>query len=437
VSLPIVAADFVVGMLFLIAGLVVTQYLSAGRAGGFILAIVAVAAVPLHAEWAAVALAGYLLGRSKGALVGASACAALIAIGVAIGVPAIGTVATGGSSPGILSLAAPADALTFGWLVPGLKAADPAKFFRAFVGIREPLLVLGQVALWAIAGTVGAFFRKARVPATALGGTLVAAALLFAGHVALDGAFAGPVAIRTMLTTLGISLPIALVATVVAVWVFPAVAVKPKVREVAEERDVDDLLRIIASAEDELASRHNTDAVVLITDMKSFSVMTEELGSVEAAKIVQRHRDLLLPIIHEHGGKGAPTGGDGLVASFRAPADAVAAGIAIQRVLDGYTGSDRSPHELSVRVGVASGEVVVDADGTPFLGAALNMAARVMSLCDGGRIMITSYVASTANLPPTRLYRHGEFKLKNIAEAIPVVEVLWRDGMTPQEIRAV
>jgi len=35
-----------------------------------------------------------------------------------------------------------------------------------------------------------------------------------------------------------------------------------------------------------------------------------------------------------------------------------------------------------------------------------------------------------------RLHAHGDFKLKNIAEPVPVVELLWRDGMQPQEIRA-
>ena len=51
-SVPVIAADFVTGVAFLIAGLIATQYLSAGRAGGFVLAALGVAAIPLHAEWA-------------------------------------------------------------------------------------------------------------------------------------------------------------------------------------------------------------------------------------------------------------------------------------------------------------------------------------------------------------------------------------------------
>jgi class 3 adenylate cyclase len=90
-----------------------------------------------------------------------------------------------------------------------------------------------------------------------------------------------------------------------------------------------------------------------------------------------------------------------------------------------------------VRIGIASGEVVLDTAGCPFLGAALNLAARVMDLADGGRIMMAGDVAEHASsAASTSLYAHGEFKLKNIAEAVPVVELLWRDGMSPQEIRA-
>jgi class 3 adenylate cyclase len=437
-SVPLVAADFVTGMFFLIAGLMVTQYLSTGRAGGFVLAALAIALVPLHAEWAAVAAAGYLVGRRRGALAGATACLALVAIGVVLGVPLIGSVATGGTAPGIISLQTPPQApLGFGWLVPGIKATDAAAFFRALTGVAQPALVLAQVALWALAGALGSAFSGLRAKPLRLLGPALAVVLLALGHLVLDAAFSGPAETAALLTTSAVSLPLALALAAGATWLFPLVASSgPRVAQAARERDVDELLRTIAAAEDELASRHNTESVVLITDMKSFSSMTEELGSVGAAKVVQRHRDLLLPIIAKHHGKGAPTGGDGLVASFRAPADAVAAAVEMQQALEGYTGSDRSPHELSVRVGIASGEVVVDAAGIPFLGAALNLAARVMDLADGGRVMITSYVASTAHVKQGQLYRHGDFKLKNIAEVIPVVEVLWREGMAPQEIRA-
>lgn len=440
-SLPVIAADFVTGVVFLLAGLLVTQYLSAGRAGGFLLAVLGIAAIPVHAEWAVVALAGYLLGRRKGALTAVTISVTAMAAGIALGTPVIGSLATGGSAPGFVAFAAaPEGALGFGWLVPALRAADPGAVVRGLGAIDRPALLLSQVGLWALAGVIGGLTQRPRARALAFAGPAGAVLLLALGSLGLGIAFGGPVPAATFATTAAVSLPLALAAAAVALFVFPeqpvlATAVTTQ-HPASEPRDVDDLLRTIASAEDELAARHKTQAVVLITDMKSFAAMTEELGSVESAKIVQRHRDLLLPIIAVNGGTGTATGGDGLVAAFASAAAAVAAAGAMQRALDGYTGSDRSPHELSVRIGIASGEVVLDTAGCPFLGAALNLAARVMDLADGGRVMMSGEVADAFGGPQTDLYAHGEFKLKNIAEPVPVVELLWRDSMTPQEIRA-
>lgn len=437
VALPVIGADFMTGVAFLLIGLVATQYLSAGRAGGFLLAVLGVAAIPLHAEWAVVALAGYLLGRGKGALAAATVCLTGIAAGIALGTPVLGSIATGGAAPGLVSFAAaPEGALAFSWLIPALKGADPVRAITAITSISQPILIGAQVVLWTAAGALGSLLRRPAKRALALAGPAGAVVLLAVGSLALDAAFGGPVETGTLLLTTAVSLPAALVATAVAMLVFPEQTVVPAATQSSGPRDVDDLLRTIASAEDELAARHNAQAVVLITDMKSFSAMTEEIGSVASAKIVQRHRDLLLPIITAHHGSGMATGGDGLVAAFRTPADAVSAAGAMQRALDGYTGSDRSPHELSVRVGVASGEVVLDAAGCPFLGAALNLAARVMDLADGGRVMMTGQVAGASDAAPGSLHDHGDFKLKNIAEPVRVTELLWRDGLTPQEIRA-
>lgn len=436
-SLPVIATDFVTGITFLLVALVVTQYLAAGKAGGFILAVLGVAAIPLHAEWAVVALAGYLLGRGKGALTAVTICLTAMAAGSALGTPVLGTLATGGSAPGFVAFtAAPEGALGFAWLVPALRAADPGSVLTALGAIGRPALIVGQAALWALAGTLGSLTRRPRTPTLAFAGPAGAVIALALGSLALDTFFSGPVSNTALLTAGAISLPLTLAATAITLWVFPERPAAPAQPVATGPRDVDDLLRTIASAEDELAARHNTRAVVLITDMKSFSAMTEEIGSMESAKIVQRHRDLLLPMIVANAGRGTATGGDGLVAAFDSAAAAVATAEAMQRALDGYTGSDRSPHELSVRIGIASGEVVLDTAGCPFLGGALNLAARVMDLADGGRVMMTGEVADGSSVPPARLHAHGEFKLKNIAEAVPVVELLWHDAMAPQEIRA-
>jgi class 3 adenylate cyclase len=163
--------------------------------------------------------------------------------------------------------------------------------------------------------------------------------------------------------------------------------------------------------------------------------MTERLGSVECAKVVQRHRDVLLPVIERHGGKGKPTGGDGLVAAFDSADSAVMAAIEMQEAIERLGSEVSIPESLAVRIGIASGEVVVDTGGRPFLGAALNLAARVMGLADGGRIFLSGDVAH-ALAGGFVLHSHGERELKNIGRPVEVVEVLWKAEMAPQVIES-
>jgi class 3 adenylate cyclase len=182
---------------------------------------------------------------------------------------------------------------------------------------------------------------------------------------------------------------------------------------------------MISTAEEELANKHTSHAAVLITDMKSFSRLTQELGSAEIARLVQRHRDLLLPVIARHGGKGKATGGDGLLAAFPSPGHALAAAIEMQQALEEYNTSRPGEEALLIRAGVASGEVVLDNGGKPFLGDALNLAARVMGLADGGQVFTTKVDAEAAGAVPFGIADHGEFRLKNIASPTGIVEVFW------------
>jgi len=89
---------------------------------------------------------------------------------------------------------------------------------------------------------------------------------------------------------------------------------------------------------------------------------------------------------------------------------------------------------MSVRIGVADGEVVLDKSGRPFIGAALNLAARVMNLADGGQAFATQAVVAEAG-GAFAVHSHGEFQMKNIAAPVEVVEVLWADDQMPQAPR--
>ena len=443
-SIPIVAAQPVVGMGALVSSVLLIHYLGADGGQTFLVLVLALAGARLGIEWAAIALAGYFLGAGEGALAAALACVALEAIGIALGKPGIGVTASQGPAKALVDFShAPANLLGSEWLRiaignMGTKTVDSV--VSAVSHLSKPMVLTVQPALWAagaaLAGWLKTIAGRGRRPVRGLLAVSAGVALPAAGSVVMRSFFGLP----SNQPAIGIAVAASLTVSIgaVALWerhfqLVPLPAVPLRVTMAAEDADVDELLRLIATAEDKLASQHTSTGIVMITDMKSFSRMTEEDGSVATAKAIQRHRDLLIPIIERHGGHGKSTGGDGLVASFGSSADALAAASEMQSVLAARNSAHSDEREIWVRIGIASGEVVLDRGGRPFIGAALNLAARAMNLADGGQIFVTDAVASSADVGAVRLHSFGKFELKNIARPVEILEVLWSPSQRAQD----
>jgi class 3 adenylate cyclase len=433
-GIALAAGDIVAGVLFLVFGFGVIQYLSESHGRAFLVISLAFLSTIVGAEWGVVVLAGYLLGASNGAVVALVACLVIQGAGLLVGAVSIGTLVTGGVAPppvDLTALAAFKDPLTFGWLLPAISRIDPAAFLKSVTSVRDIVLFGVQPLLWAAAAAVGGLLAKPvgqpRRSAMALVAVSAGVATLGAVSIGLSVALGGPVPVPRLAMALGASLVVALAGAAASEWVFtPSIPDAAKRGAAAEDADVDELLRTISLAEEELASKHTVQRTVLITDMKSFSRMTQELGSTETAKLVQRHRDLLLPLVEQAGGKGKSTGGDGLLAAFEDPAGALTAAVRMQAALEKYNASRSGEEAVLIRAGIASGEVVLDNGGKPFLGDALNLAARVMSLADGGQVFTTHGDAERAGALPFGSVEHGDFRLKNIAVPVRIVEVLWQ-----------
>lgn len=445
ISIPVIAAQPLAGIALVVVGVAAVRYLAADRAAVFLIIVAAVVGANIGPVWLAVVLAGYFLGATEGALTAVVACITVEIIGLSLGKPALGITLTGGSDALVGFARAPENLLAGKWIsdaFAGVGVESVNRLIGTVSGVSYPLAMLAQAGVWAVGAAVTGAIKRAtrdsRNTFTDLGS--VSAGI---GAVA-----AGTFAVYTMI---GASIPVApwLIATAssllaavafVAVWerLFPVLISTPKrsVSMAAEDADVDELLRLIATAEDKLASQHTSNRVVLITDMKSFSRMTEEDGSVATAKAIQRHRDLLLPVVSRHRGAGKSTGGDGLVAAFEDAGDALKAAAEMQVALAAHNLAHPDEREMWVRAGLASGEVVLDKGGRPFIGAALNLAARVMNLADGGQILATAAVASAAQVAGVNVHFFGQVELKNIAKPVEIAEVLWNPTQAPHDPRS-
>ncbi len=437
-AIPLAAGNILVGALFLILGFSTIMYLGENQGAVFLSVALAFGAILIKAEWGAVVLIGYLLGPAEGAVAALVACLLIEVTGLLFGQGSVGSLAIGAVRPivdpaRLARLGTEGEALTFRWLMPAVSGVKPAALLDALTGMRHVILFAAQPFLWASAAALAGMIRRPpgdpKRPVIGLVAVAAGVGALAIASMAAMRLLGGPVAAADLATTAGASVVVALAVAALSDWVFaPKVVVVERIAIGAEDADVDDLLRMISSAEEELSSKHTVQRIVMITDMKGFSRLTQDLGSIMTAKLVQRHRDICIPVIEGHGGKGKSSGGDGLVAAFEDPAAAVAAAVEMQQALAEYNARGSSAEAVLIRIGIAKGEVVLDKGGKPFLGDALNLAARVMGLADGGQVFTTADIASSAGDLPSGTVSHGRFRLKNISEPADLVEILWRPG---------
>jgi class 3 adenylate cyclase len=109
-------------------------------------------------------------------------------------------------------------------------------------------------------------------------------------------------------------------------------------------------------------------ATVLFTDLVSSTERAAQLGDRAWTKLLERHHAMARAAINDHGGEPVKTLGDGMLATFDGPAQAVRCA---NRVIE-----DARSQGLDVRTGVHTGELELS-DGD-VAGLAVHLAARIM-----------------------------------------------------------
>jgi len=126
---------------------------------------------------------------------------------------------------------------------------------------------------------------------------------------------------------------------------------------------------------------------LLFTDLVSSTVMASQLGDVAWRELLSRHFEGARAELERFGGREVTTTGDGLLATFNGPAQALRCAAAIRRAA-GREG-------LQVRVGVHVGEV--ELVGADVRGVAVHEAARIMATAGPGEILV-SEITRTVSL---------------------------------------
>lgn len=161
---------------------------------------------------------------------------------------------------------------------------------------------------------------------------------------------------------------------------------------------------------------------VLFVDIKGSTRLAEQAGAEAWHLILDRYFGLLSGAVHRYEGTVNQYTGDGIMALFGAPLAhedhalrACHAALEMQRQVRRYADELRlsSGLNLSIRVGLNTGEVIVGAIGDDLRmdytaqGLTVNLAARMEQICEPGRIYATRNTAVLAE---------GYFRLRDLGE---------------------
>ena len=124
---------------------------------------------------------------------------------------------------------------------------------------------------------------------------------------------------------------------------------------------------------------------IFFSDIEGSTELNERLGDKEWVRLLARHDAAVRSAITRYDGHVVKTQGDGFMAAFGSPEQAVRSAIAVQQAFD--RGQRKGRATVLIRIGIHYGDVV-HRDNDIF-GRNVAHAARVAALAEGGEILVS------------------------------------------------
>ena len=166
----------------------------------------------------------------------------------------------------------------------------------------------------------------------------------------------------------------------------------------------------------------STDVVtgaIMFTDLVGFTEFTALSGDDAALELLAAQSRLVDEVLPADA-RVVKELGDGLLLYFRDPAEAVLAGLDLQRTFEAESESTGMP--LWIRVGMHAG--VVRERGRDLVGHDVNVAARIVDMAGAGEVLVSDAVRrdAQARVPTVEFVELGPVVMKGIPDPIR----LWR-----------
>jgi class 3 adenylate cyclase len=157
----------------------------------------------------------------------------------------------------------------------------------------------------------------------------------------------------------------------------------------------------------------------LFTDIVRSTELLSAIGDEAWRHLLRWHDDMIRRLVETHEGSIATSMGDGFLATFDSPTDALACAVAVQRALDSHRRTNGFAPQ--VRIGF---HVAKSMTGEQWSGVGVHTAARIAALAQGGEIVASRETAETAGgaLPRSEPER---VSLKGFSQPVEVVRISW------------
>ena len=164
-------------------------------------------------------------------------------------------------------------------------------------------------------------------------------------------------------------------------------------------------------------------AAIIVGDIASYSRLMQADEEGTHVRVKRIERDLIQPSIVEHHGSLVKTTGDGFIAIFDSPVEAVRCSIVIQQNLIGRNASLPKDTRIEYRIGVNLGDVIVEPDDV--YGDGVNIATRIEGIAEPGQVFISGAIYEQIKHKVVCGYESlGDRKVKNITDPVRVYNVL-------------
>jgi adenylate cyclase len=174
---------------------------------------------------------------------------------------------------------------------------------------------------------------------------------------------------------------------------------------------------------------------ILHSDVEDYTGRIERDG-VATVRAVKECRAVFAAVVSEYGGRVVNRSGDSILAEFPNVPNAVKCAVVLQEKLATLGGGSAEVAPLRLRIGIHTGNVIVDGDD--IYGEDVVLACRIQEQADPGGISISQAVYDEASqLSGLRFEFQGIQRLKHVTRAVPLYRVHRADtaGMAEGAVR--